>query len=188
MELKKISIPIILLALSVAFLLTSLMVYLHRGKSAKWVARKMRLGGLMLSLSAILSACDPTQSAALTDNNPPWTCYITVPVVEMENRFYIDDQVDSMLILNLPLHNRIKGEIRKRTLTDYSYAVYNSSEEKILTGEINATDGEFNEETEKFNFEIDNALEKGDYLVRFFYSKKDEQPDWSDQYINVKIN
>ncbi|HNW50878.1 MAG TPA: hypothetical protein PKH79_07345 [Prolixibacteraceae bacterium] len=185
-ELKKISIPALLVILSGAFLLVSFMLYLHKGKSAKWVARKMRIGGLILSLTTILNACDPAQTAALIDNNPPWTCYLVGAPQEKQNVFYLKNTSDSIILLNR--HNRytIEGEIRKRTAETYSYAIYDFLDSIAQKDNIKAKDGSFDEKTEPFEIKVDNSL-KGKYLIRFYPADKDSQPGWSDQYFNLKI-
>lgn len=187
METKKAAVPIILAILSLAFLITCLMVYLHNGKSAKWIARKMKLGGFMLTLSALLSACDASQTAALEDNNPPWICYDVVAVEDMENRFYVNNISDSVLTLKLPNQNSIEGEIKKRTSEHFSYAIYNSDNEKCEANTIVAHDGAMNNDSENFVITIDKTLPKGDYIVRFYTCEVADQPTWSNQYINLKL-
>jgi len=51
MNKKEFLIPFIFIGLSSAFLFISAMVYFSDGKSKKWVARKMKIGGLLLTLS-----------------------------------------------------------------------------------------------------------------------------------------
>lgn len=187
-ELKKITLPAAIAILSVAFVAASFMVSRHKGKSAKWVARKMRLGGLILSLTALLQACDPAQTAALTDGNPPWTCYMIAPGPKAAtNQFYINTENDSVITLHLKAHNTIDGEIKEREAEEFSFAIYDAQDSLKQQDNILPNDGAYDEDSETFEIEIDKSLETGDYTIRFFAVKKEDQPTWSEQYFNLKI-
>ena len=187
-EIKKISLIVILALLSLVFIVTSVMVTLNRGKSAKWIARKMKIGGLILSLTAILQACDPAQTAALTDANPPWTCYmVALEPGEKPNQFYLNSPDDSILTLHLERKNTLEGEIKERKSETYSFAVYNHQDTLVQKDDIYAKDGSFNSNEETFKIEIDKSLAEGDYIIRFYAVKKEDQPEWSEQYFNLKI-
>jgi hypothetical protein len=186
-EIKKITVPFVIAIVAMAFCVTCIGVWLYKGKSAKWVARKMQLGGALLTLTALLNACDPSQTETLIDNNPPYTCYIVAYSEETNNRFYINAENDSLLILNLPDENNLNGEIRKCTLEEYSCAIFDNNNSVVWKDDIFAEDGIFDEETETFNIEVDKSIEKGNYIIRFFCTSKEDQPEWSDQYFNLKI-
>jgi hypothetical protein len=188
-EIKKISIPVVLFALSGLFLLTSFVLFLHKGKSARWVARKMKIGGMMLSLTTLLNACDPSQTAALIDTTPPWTCYIVAYPNDRkpENVIYLESNDDSLIKLNLPFDNRIKGEIKNRTWDTFSFAVFDSRDSVRQRDNILASDGVFDENSELFEIKVEKNLETGKYKIRFFMTEKESQPEWSEQYFNLKI-
>lgn len=187
-ELKKITLPVVIVILSALFIATSLMVAFHKGKSAKWVARKMKIGGLILSLTAVLQACDPGQTAALIDSNPPWTCYMVAPgSVAATNQFYINTENDSVITLHLKVNNTIEGEIKEREAEEFSFAVYDSQDSLRQKDDILPRDGAYDEANEPFKIEIDKSLEKDEYIIRFFAVKKEEQSTWSEQYFNLKI-
>jgi hypothetical protein len=186
-ELKKVSLPIVLAILSAVFLAISFIVYLKGGNSAKWISRKMKIGGLMLSLTALLNACDPARTGALIDNDPPFTCYMIAMPIDTTNRIYVETDKDSIIALNYPEEREIKGEIRYRTGNEYSYALYNTSDSIVDKENIRPNDGVFNSDTEDFRIKLSPNLEKGDYSIRFYNTNSNDQPFWSEQYFNVKL-
>ncbi len=191
-ELKKGLLPLVLIVISGAFLAVSLIVLLRGNKSGKWISRKMKLGGLILSLTALINACDPAQTAALTDGNPPWTCYIIAMPDSTEqkkqNIFYVETNNDSLITLNRRRENQIKGEIRNRTYETFSFAVIDQQGNKLQCDNILASDGVFDERIESFSIDVDQKLPNGLYIIRFFESAKENQPEWSEQYFNLRLN
>jgi hypothetical protein len=187
MNRERMWIPILLLGLYGIFIFVCLMLWLNGGKSTKWVAYKMKTGGLILSLTTLLSACDPTQSKALIDNNPPFTCYMVAGPTEVHNEIYLESVNDSTITLSLKLNNSIKGEIRKRTEDHFSFAITNGEGMKVQKANIAAKDGNFNSDKEKFEILIDKGLPTGDYVLRFFVSDTTNQSDWSPQFVKLKL-
>lgn len=191
-ELKKGILPLVLLVISGAFLVVSLIVLLRGNKSGKWISRKMKLGGLILTLTPLVNACDPAQTAALTDSNPPWTCYIMAMPDSTEhqkqNIFYVETNNDSLITLNLRRENQIKGEIRNRTYEIFSFAVIDQQGNKLQCDNILASDGVFDERIESFDINVDQKLPNGLYIIRFFESAKENQAEWSEQYFNLHLN
>ncbi len=179
MEIKKITIPIALAALSLVFIVTCVALYLHKGKSAKWVARKMKVGGIMLSLTAILSACDPTQ---VTDE-PEITCYM----VAAYNLILVETDSSNTITLNLPDKQTIEGEIMSRESNKFCFTVLDSTERVVQKENISALDGTFDESQEKFKIKIDKELAPGDYSLRFYNTDKDSLPEYPIQKFNLKI-
>ncbi len=188
MEFKKISIPIALAFLAGLFLLASVAVYFTRGKSARWVSRKLRLGGLILTLTAVLQSCDPLGlSGVPEDRDPPYTCYMVAEPGIVTDLFFLEGISDSTVTVNLPNDTKLKGEIRKRTQANYSFAVYKDDTSKVQIESIVARDGAFDEDTEQFEIAIDKQLPKGDYIIRFFVTSAEQQPEWSHQFVHLKI-
>lgn len=179
MEIKKITLPIILAALSLVFIITCVALYFNKGKSAKWVARKMKVGGIMLSLTAILSACDPTQ---VTDE-PEITCYM----VAASNLIVVETDTTNTITLDLPDKQTIEGEIMSRISNKFSFTVLDSTERIVQKENITALDGTFDESQEKFKITIDKELAPGNYALRFYNTDKDSLPEYPIQNINLKI-
>lgn len=179
MEIKKITLPIILAALSLVFIITCVALYFNKGKSAKWVARKMKVGGIMLSLTAILSACDPTQ---VTDE-PEITCYM----VAASNLIVVETDTTNTITLDLPDKQTIEGEIMSRISNKFCFTVLDSTEKVVQKENISALDGKFDESQEKFKITIDKELAPGNYGLRFYNTDKDSLPEYPIQNINLKI-
>lgn len=84
----KIKFFLIYVIVGAAFLGASLWVILSRGKSARAVRTKYRLGGIMLSAAAVLSAPSCSLISGLLHTvTPQVTCY--EPVMPDEDRVYI---------------------------------------------------------------------------------------------------
>jgi hypothetical protein len=179
MEIKKITLPIILAALSLVFIITCVALYLHNGKSAKWVARKMKVGGIMLSLTAILSACDPTQ----VNDEPEITCYM----VASSNLIIVETDSTNTITLDLPNKQTIEGEIMSRVSNKFCFTVLDSTERVVQKENISALDGAFDESEEHFKITIDNKLANGNYSLKFYNTDKDSLPEYPIQKINLKI-
>jgi hypothetical protein len=62
MNKKEVLTPFILGLIALGFAYVCVMVFLLKGKSAKWISRKMKIGGLLLSFSAVVqSGCRTNQ-------------------------------------------------------------------------------------------------------------------------------
>jgi len=179
MEIKKITLPIALAALSLVFIVTCVAVYLHKGESAKWVARKMKVGGIMLSLTAILSACDPTQ---ITDE-PEITCYM----VAAYNLIVVETDSTNTITLNLPDKQTIDGEIMSRESNKFCFTVLDSTEKVVQKENISALDGKFDESQESFRIKIDKELAPGNYGLWFYGTDKDSLSEQPIKKVNLKI-
>jgi hypothetical protein len=78
-----------LIGIGAAFLAVSLWVWLSRGRNAKAVKAKFRLGGMILTLTGIMAAgCTP--GSGTTCYEPPIECYDPAPinVVHIEGYSY----------------------------------------------------------------------------------------------------
>lgn len=188
---KKISTSFILVILSGVFFVTSLIVTLKGEKSAKWVERKMKVGRLMLSLTATLSASEPGRTAAYNDINQPSTCYKVVyseGEEKPQNVIYLESEDGNPIQLLLQIDNKINGEIRNRTSDTFSFAVFDLQDSAKQRDNINPLNSKSDKETELFEIEIDRMLSAGEYTIRFFLSDKDSQVEWNEQYFGLRVN
>lgn len=187
MEAKRAILPLVLAVLSGVFLITALAVHLTGGRSSRWVSRKMKIGGLILSLTALLNSCTPQLTDVPQDGNVPWTCYIMVAPELQTNRFFLEDIADSTITLNHSNAMKIYGEIRKRTLETYSFSIENQLKTVIYKGEIEAKDGSFESETEKIVIRIPAEINEGNYILRLFAAESSNQPEWSPDFVKLII-
>jgi len=179
MEIKKITLPVVLAALSLVFIVTCVALYIHKGKSAKWVARKMKVGGIMLSLTAILSACDPTQ----VNDEPEITCYM----VAAPNLILVETDTTNTITLDLPNKQTIEGEILSRESNKFCFTVLDSTERVVQKENISALDGSFDELQENFKIKINKELKPGNYGLWFYGTDKDSLSEQPIKKINLKI-
>jgi hypothetical protein len=145
--------PILIVLLSLLFLTICLMVFLSGGKSKQWIAHKMKIGGILLSFSAISSG-----TGCIT------TCYDPEPSPYM----IIDAAYNDSIVLNLDTGNVIKGTVYTPDSRVYSFAIIGEDGQKKQNDTMIPLDGEFDSYQEPFKLEIINTLEPGDYLLKIY--------------------
>lgn len=156
-ELKKISVPIAFVILAGAFLLACLVVYLYKGKSAKWVARKMKFGAAIIAITGISTGCPPVI-----------TCYDPAPT----NWFEFDsiDRNDFSVVANLPFDSVLTGKVYQPDFDRYTYKIMVSDSQLVDTGTVVAVDGTFDASTEDFKMTINSDIDTGSYQLLIFSS------------------
>ena len=122
MKTKDIFSPVILIGLVVAFAVFSLLVWFSRGKNARYIKNKYKLGGMILSLSFFATGCS-------TIVPPEVTCYVSVPP---PNMIYINYNNND----SIPWGDTIQVNIWEPTYSYYSYCLTETSTNKIIKEEI----------------------------------------------------
>jgi hypothetical protein len=158
MNKKELITPFLVAALSLLFVAICFMVFLSNGKSKKWVARKMKIGGIILSLSAISMGTGCTRCY-----DEPSPDYIKINGF---NTYYVEIDLDT--------GNTLYGNITMPDIKTFSFSINDTTILK-QKGELIPIDGEFGDKTEEFKFDIDNSLEIGNYQLKFFDCTIDEQ-------------
>ncbi len=167
MNKKEYLFPILLILLTVVFVGVSLAVILTRGKSAKWVNRKMKIGALMLSMTLPSLA-----GAQVTDSLPPVvTCYYPVILNEMT----INNSEGKMLKIQKRKDKIIKGNITSRVGNNFSYSIKDSSGNEVQAQEVLPADGNFDSYTEDFEIEINRKIKHGEYILYLYSMLVSEQ-------------
>jgi len=156
---KEIIAPFIVIGLAVLFAAICIIVFLTKGKSKKWIARKMKIGGLLLSLTAISSG-----TGCITCYDPP-----SVDIVRL------NDMIDYEIKLNLDTGNVLTGTIYDITASSYSFTVEDELNETRQSDQIIPADGAIDSPEEEIKLEIDNTLPTGDYLLKVFAGDISEQ-------------
>src|SRR5512137_794435 len=105
---KEYLVTIAIIALTAVFALVPVMVYLSNGKSKKWIARKMKIGGLLLTLTAV--SCNSGRQA---------TCYDT----EALNFMSLKNAMENKLEINLDTGNILLGHILGRRSNEFSFSI-----------------------------------------------------------------
>jgi hypothetical protein len=155
MENNKYLAPVLIVGLSFLFIIVSLGVYLSKGKSEFWISRKMRIGALLLTITAIGSqSCSTFPGTA--------SCYDPV----IHNSFTLDslDWQTNKLVIDLNESNQVTGEIESRKGEVFHYEIQDTvSGNVVLNGNLVATDGLFDSSREAFYFNIPNDFEVNTY-------------------------
>jgi hypothetical protein len=154
MEFKKLLTPFVLIGLFAFFAFVCAMVWLHKGKSAKWVARKMKIGAAILSLTAIVSGCN--------DNKLILTCYD----VAEPNQFSFDSINEQYEVeADLPADSVLTGSVFDIIYDDFKFKVQKNDSVTVDSGKIVPTDGAYDENTEEFKMTLNSQLDTGLYQL-----------------------
>lgn len=149
-----------IIGISVLFVIASTALFLFRGKSKFWTAKKMKLGAILLTLTATLSMTSCREEEPM--------CYETV---ELSDWVEIENFNES---LNLNETNILDGKIRYRSSDIYSFFLKNDNDTSVFQKNLlKAKDGTFNDTTELFSIELDTNLTPGDYTLSFFDAATD---------------
>jgi hypothetical protein len=153
MNKKEFITPFLLIGLGLVFAFISFAVFLSHGKSKKWVARKMKIGGILLGLSAI-----STGTGCPTCYKPPY-----------EPEHVIINQLNGYSIeIDLDTNNVLNGMIYDFYSSVFSFSIYDTSGLKKQTGLLIPSDGEFGDNNESFSLEIDTNLTTGNYWLNIY--------------------
>jgi hypothetical protein len=157
MSKKEILIPFVFIGLSAVFLFICAMVYFSGGKSKQWVARKMRIGGILLSLSFF--SCGSNNSHIEIQQ----TCYMIVPD-------YLE-KVEVSIDSNKIIYGNIWGRFGK----DFSYALMNNKGAIIQKNNLFPKRYSPDNEHEEFVIELNQKLDTGKYQLKLYNCKTKEQ-------------
>lgn len=148
-------IPLAVVSLTIAFVLVSGLVRLSAGNP--WlIRRKLRLGALLLGLGWSAAGCDGNGPGSVT-------CYAPV----LTDEFQVDDSfwTEQGYVLDLSAGHVLTGEILMRTASSYAFEVRAGGETVVLTGELAATDGAFDESREPFQLDLGTEISPESYEV-----------------------
>lgn len=161
MNKREITIPILVILLTLLFAVISVAVFLTNGKSEKWVARKMKIGALLLTLNSV-SSCEPFIT----------TCYDMPPP---PNTMWVNGLTENGIELNTDTSHIIFGTIEERQSEDFSFAVYTDENIKFQADTIISVDGKFDNYSEEFKIELDTNILPGNYALKLYDVSMDKQ-------------
>ncbi len=153
MNKKEIITPILAIGLGLAFAIVSFAVFISKGKSKKWVARKMKIGGLLLTLT--FTACDQLVRTCYDMPAPP-------------NTITIYPNTQNGIELMLDTGNVITGIINEWQGENFSFNIENTNNQIVQSDLLIPIDGKFDNYTEEFKIEIDTNLITGTYLLKLY--------------------
>ena len=154
MNKKELITPFILVGLGLAFTVVSVAVFLSNGKSKKWVARKMKIGAILLTLTSAV-ACDPLITTCYDMPAPP-------------NSMWMNGFTENGLELMLNTSNVLTGTIDERQSEKFSFAILDSTTKMVQNGLLIPVDGKFDTYSENFQIEIDTNISSGAYLLKLY--------------------
>ncbi len=161
MNKKEIVIPLMVIGLTLLFASICVAVFLTNGKSKKWVARKMKIGGILLTLTA----------ASCNNGGGEVMCYETIAL----NNIWMENQGKNGIEIMLDTGNVLTGHLTGAQDSVYSFRVSNESNKVFQKGELIAKDGKFDQMNEIFNIELDENLKTGNYLLDLFPASANTQ-------------
>jgi hypothetical protein len=142
-------------AFALAFAAVSFMLYLSGGKSSYWLKKKMKIGAIMLTMSA----------ASVGYQGCITTCY-DMPA---QNDISIDNLANYEIRVNLQENKYITGTIYERISTEFYFRITDTAYTKTFQLEqLKADDGAMDESSEKFTIMLSDSLESGIYMLNFY--------------------
>ncbi|MDD3626455.1 MAG: hypothetical protein PHV06_03980 [bacterium] len=179
---KEIIIPIYLIGLSLVFVIVSLLLFLTGGKNTKLLSRKLKIGALIITMTAILGCGGSNSQQAMV------TCYKPAP----PDFFSITDEnrKDGVIVVDEETNYILNCILDRRTSEEYSFKLVDSEDKTITKGDLEAEDGAFDEDSEDVKVKFDKDIEKGDFQIKFFTCSKDkieDQEPFPTSLYNVRI-
>lgn len=175
MEYKRFITPILLVGLFAAFAFVCLMVWLLKGRSGKFITRKMKLGAAIIAITGVSTGCPPVV-----------TCYDPIP----QNSFQFDsiDYNDYSVFADLPNDSVLTGKVTEPTYNQYQFKVSTTDSQLVDHGMVEAVDGSFDKSTEAFKITLNSQIDTGCYLLSILpYQRTADIPEYEVQNIRLKI-
>ncbi len=189
---KEVLLAVVVIGLSLAFVVVSVLVWLCRGHP--WLVRKkLRLGALLLALTGITSGCgsgDQSSNCYMVpldgdggycqdvpdgDAGTTSSCYMAPADLG-------DDQgcpgtteilIDSLaggreITIVLNEDRTLQGSINAIPGVRLSFSIRGVEKGEYQQGDIEASDGAFDECEEEFVIEVNDAIPSGDYFLQIY--------------------
>ena len=150
--------PFTIAGLTAAFAIISFLVYITKGNNAYFLKKKLRIGALLLSLTAVTTGC----------NDNVVTCYAPLPGEEITLNSGSPAGSHGELVLNLSKTDTVQGTIFRRYSSKYSFQLATVRDSILQRENISALDGAFDEPTESFNITLRRDLDTGYYHLKIF--------------------
>lgn len=159
-----------ILAISAVFLFVSLMVFIYGTKSPKWTARKMRIGGILLTLNSLIA----TQAC---NREPEVMCYETVATDQM----WLEPMNEGETTFSK--FDTVNGAISYPQSDTFSYRIV-STEQKIIEKNDIFPQKDSASSFYSFNLKFPHNIQPGKYTIMLFSSSVEKQD--SLQYLENK--
>ena len=174
---RKIFTAIAIAALFAAFAVCSLLVVVSR-RHPFFVAKKLRLGAAILSLSAMSVGC--------RDIGPTVMCY---DIAAPDTTVIIDQKNEATgeIRLKSALSDTLTGTVSYPNSGAFSYVLKDSSRTVQLKGDLVPSDGTFDTYSERFRIVFNRQLPAGAYMLFFFNTPVDSVDTSGSGFDSVKI-
>jgi len=159
----------ILFGITIAFGAVSLIVWLTRGKKRRWVERKLRLGGLLVSITAIgtSTSCGDFEPTCHARTLTPFD-YLLASSVPQSERITFTGEAKGVLTVSLAGGGTFDGTVSNRKSNLFSYVITDGFGTVIQSGDLAALDGSFNSATENFSIVLGGAVVSGSYTLNLY--------------------
>lgn len=165
---KETFVPIISFTLGFLFIIISLLVFFTRGKSKSLIAKKIKIGALILTLSSAAS-CYRTQT----------TCYAQAAINQL--RFKTDNKNGS-IIFDLNKSNKYSAYIDGREHDNYSFQITDDNGSILYKNDIVPVDSVWDDSSEEILITINKIIPEGTYYFVLYKAKTSEQNDATQLY------
>ncbi len=164
---KYIIIPIVLFFLSIIFFVISFLVWLTKGKNSKLIEKKLKIGAIILTLTATISSisisCIPQTITCYVDTGSP------PPTLIVFDDLSSDGIQDRKIYMDLTTDNILEGKINYAGTYDYSYRFEDKNKKVLQFDDLSLDDNK------KFSITIQQDLTPDSYNLFFYKVKKENQ-------------
>lgn len=167
MNKKDIIAPVAYISISVVFAIVCLAVYFSKGKSAYWIKKKFKLGGLLLTFTSVTSC---VHVGTCYDSGEDYVDPQNNLSFNSESHFYKNE-----FIFDSIQTKKIAGGILNTSSTKYSTSITDTTGDVIYKVNLQSYDGIFDEYAESFYFSIDTNLTVGKYFLNFHLTDTENQ-------------
>ncbi len=158
---NKIVIPLAaigLILMGIAFAIVSTIVFLSKGKSAFWINKKMKFGGLLLTLSSLVGLAT-TQTACVSDCYDEPSTFTDTTTHDVPSL----KQIETSDTIKLSETNYIKGFINCHAIK-YMYSLKDEEYNTLQSGLLPISKDDLENYSEKhFAITIDSTIQPGNY-------------------------
>jgi hypothetical protein len=185
--------------LSIIFIIVSFLVLITRGNKPSFISKKLLIGALIITLTAMISSCSNGNGVVKCydtsaidngdggDNDILVECY---EIADDSNRISLYNTFSEGAIqLNIDESNIIYGSISNRKSKEFSFRISTKEDDKtVQNGNISYV---YEEGLDKFEIEVDKSIPKGEYILYIFNVNLETQEANLELYIRsyyININ
>ncbi|GEM_PF-3139931 len=162
-------IPFLLVVLGFSFAVISLIVFFTKGKSYYFIKKKLKIGALIITLTAVFNG------TALFSDQHKKTCYMPIHKDEIEEKKELELETititsikNDIIIYSLSKKEPVKGFVSNAGKNNkISFKITNSKDKTILSDNLTLTNDSFEI--------ILNEMKKGNYKFYLYLSEKETQ-------------